>query len=266
MATQLFLVLVAAVLVQTHAIPTASAVEPRDAVEAKPSQGMGGKTGTLPNERIDVAGKSREYRLVVPREIDPQKPALLVFAFHGLLDSKNLMPLYSQLDKLAEKERFILVYPNGINRHWPLVLERAKDDFAFFDALYDHLTSQYNIDLNRVNLVGMSNGAYFSHLLASQRSEKIAAIAVHSGGLGVLEKRAPDVKRKYAVLVIHGDADPLVPVDEGRKTRDAYRKWGHEVEYLEVPDLRHFWAHKAGINEQIGKFFAAHPLKLEFKL
>jgi polyhydroxybutyrate depolymerase len=230
-------------------------------VPRSPSNGSGGGAGTFANAKIDINGLERVYRLVVPEGIDSEKPAPLVFAFHGLLDSKDIMPWYTRLDDLAKKHGFILVYPNGRNRHWPLVVEWAKEDLDFFDALYAHVTSQYNVDLDRVYLAGMSNGAYFSNLLASQRSDKIAAIAAHSGGLGLVGLKELTVENKYAVLVIHGDADSIVPVREGRATRDAYQKWGHPVGYIEVPKFPHFWAHKIGVNDKIWKFFEEHPRK-----
>ena len=232
-----------------------------EVVPARPSEGKGGRVGTLANETIDVNGKAREYRLIVPKSVDGKQPVPLVFAFHGLGDSKDLMPFYSQLDKLAEKQGFVLVFPNGLNRHWPLVPAWAKDDLAFYDKLYEHITGQYNIDLNRVYLTGMSNGAYFSHVIASQRSEQIAAIAPHSGGPGVVGVQGIKAKNKYAVFVIHGAEDSIVPIEEGRRTRDNYLKWGHDVEYLEVEKLNHFWAHKAGVNAKMWAFFEKHPLQ-----
>jgi polyhydroxybutyrate depolymerase len=130
---------------------------------------------------------------------------------------------------------------------------------AFFDGLYDHVGKSYNIDQNRVYLIGMSNGAYFSHLVARERSDKIAAIAAHSGGLGAMVKD-PKLEHKFAVMLIHGMEDSIVKVDESRKARDAYTKWGHDVNYVEVAGLNHFWAHKARINDKIWTFFAAHAL------
>lgn len=230
-------------------------------VEARPSSGKGGKVGTFADEKIDVKDMEREYRLVVPASIDPAKPAPLVFAFHGLGDSKDLMPIYSQLPALAEKHGFVLVIPNGKKKHWPLLPEMAKDDLAFFDALYSLAATKYNIDLNRVYLTGMSNGAYFCHVVASQRSDKIAAIAPHSGGMGLVGFAEPKVAHKYAVLAVNGDADQIVKVDEGRKTRDTYKKWGYVVEYIELPGHGHMWGTLSGINEKIWAFFDAHPFK-----
>lgn len=219
-----------------------------------------GRPGVFPDENITVNGKTREYRLVVPDSVNLSKPAPLVFAYHGLTDSKDRMPLYTHLDDLAKKEGFILVYPNGINRKWNIALRR-NEDLDFFDTLYAHLKASHDVDPGRVFATGMSNGAYFVHLLASQRSNVLAAIAAHSGGLGVLAIRGINAKRKYPVLVIHGDADPIVPVEVGRRARDAYKKEDHEVEYVEVHGLGHMWATKANINDRIWQFFKAHPLQ-----
>jgi polyhydroxybutyrate depolymerase len=142
---------------------------------------------------------------------------------------------------------------------WPLLPQLAKDDLQFFDDLYDLANKSYNIDQNRVYVMGMSNGGFFSHLLARERADKIAAIAPHSGGLGAMT-RDPKLQKKYAVLLIHGVDDSIVKVKESRKANEAYQKWGHDVEYLEVKGLNHFWAHKADVNEKIWKFFEEHPL------
>jgi len=219
-----------------------------------------GKTGVFPDETITVNGKVREYRLVVPDSLDLNKPAPLVFAFHGLGDSKDLMPKYSRLDELASKEGFILVYPNGVNRDWPITVLRIKGELDFFDALCKHVEETYNVDANRIYLTGMSNGAIFVNLLASQRSEKIAAIAPHSGNLGALAIRGIKAKRKYPVMIIHGEEDKIIPVAAARRARDAYQREGHEVELVIVPGMGHRWAHQVDINGKMWAFFQAHSL------
>ena len=228
----------------------------------RPSNGKGGATGTFSDEKIRIDGLSREYRLVVPKSVDGKKPVPILFAFHGfLIDSKDLMPKYSQLDALAEQAGFVLVYPNAKDKAWRLLPALARDDFAFFDELLAYLAGKYNIDRNRIYLTGMSNGACFAHLLASQRSDVVAAIACHSGGIGILARREPVVRHKYGVMIVHGEDDSIVKVEEGRKARDAYQQWGFKnVEYVEIPRLNHLWAVKADINGKIWKFLMAHPL------
>ena len=151
------------------------------------------------------------------------------------------------------------MYPNALEQRWRIRIQ-GNEDLAFFDALYRRITEQYDVDLNRVYATGMSNGAYFANLLASQRSDKIAAIAPHSGGLGVLALRGVRARRKYPVLLIHGADDRLVPISQARKAYKAYRQEGHEVVLLEIPALGHRWATTANINEKIWDFFRIHPL------
>ena len=241
-----------------HLLPLVLALLVQDPL---PSNGKGGSTGTRENESIKVGDQARTFHLVVPEKLDPAKPAPLVFVFHGRGDSKDWIRRYSGLEELAPKQGFIAVFPAGLEKQWDLRTVDDNPDLKFFDALFEHLTTKYNVDLRRVYLTGMSMGGYFSNLVASKRSEKIAAIAPHSGGLGVLAVRGVKAAKKYAVMVIHGDADRIVKVDEGRTSRDAYAKEGHAVEYVEVKGMGHVWARREGITDRIWKFFIDHPMK-----
>ncbi len=242
-------------------LPLVLALLAQEAPAPLPSKGKGGPAGTFENEKLKVGDQEREFRLVVPEGLDPAKPVPLVFAFHGLGDSKSFICRYSGFEELALKNGFIAVFPAGLEKKWELRAVEDNKDLKFFDALFDHVTSKYNVDLRRVYLTGMSMGAYFSNLLASKRSEKIAAIAPHSGGLGVLGFQGIKAKRKYGVFIVQGDADRIVKVEEGRTSRDAYKKEGHPVEYVEVPGMGHVWARKEDITARMWKFFLDNPMK-----
>jgi poly(3-hydroxybutyrate) depolymerase len=238
---------------------TVASAENPAAVKEKPSGGSGGLSGTFANEEIEASGKKRAYRLVVPKSVDNKKAVPLVFAFHGaLIDGKDLMPIYSGLNKLAETHDFILVYPESQDKlGWRLMdLVGARQDVALFDEIYARVTQKYNVDLNRVYACGMSSGGFFSHVLATKRSDKIAAIACHSGGLPCAIKSA----RKYAALIIHGETDSIVNVSMGRAAHEAYKKADYPVKYIEIPKHDHFWATFQGINSSIWDFFVAHPI------
>jgi polyhydroxybutyrate depolymerase len=233
---------------------------PQGGAEPRPSKGKGGSTGTLAKETLKVGNQTREFRLVVPAKVDGAIAVPVVFVFHGLGDSKENIARYSGMESLASKKTFIAVFPDAIDKKWNLNPMGENEDFKYFDALFDHVSSRYNIDLRRVYLTGMSMGGYFSNVLASERSEKIAAIAPHSGGLGFLAVRGVRAKRKYPVMIIHGDQDNVVKVDEGRKSKDVYAKEGHPVEYVEIAGLGNVWAVKENISEKIWKFFSDHSL------
>jgi len=46
-------------------------------------------------------------------------------------------------------------------------------------------------------------------------------------------------RRDPPFLIIHGAADPVVPVEQSRELRDRLKRAGVEVEYIEVPGGRH---------------------------
>jgi polyhydroxybutyrate depolymerase len=156
------------------------------------------KHGDFGAETIKVGDASREYRLVVPKTVDLAKPAPLVVAFHGMLiDSKDVMPQYTKLNETGEKHGFIIVYPNAVRKSWGIAPEKVKNDLAFFDALLRKLAATYKIDQDRVYVVGMSNGGYFAHLVARERSKIVAAVASHSGPLGLQTLLGVNAERKF---------------------------------------------------------------------
>jgi polyhydroxybutyrate depolymerase len=164
--------------------------------------------GTFPNESIAVGRETRTYRLVVPKSVDLAKAAPLVFAFHGMLiDSKDVMPKYTKLDELAADKRFILVFPEAQGKAWGISPNKVKADLAFFDTLLAELTKRHTIDPDRVFVLGMSNGGYFAHLVAKERSRAVAAIASHSGPLGLQSLGGVNADRKFPVMIVQGDKD-----------------------------------------------------------
>ena len=219
--------------------------------------------GDFASRKLKVGDTERVYRLVVPDSVDLSKPAPLVISFHGILiDSKDVMPLYTRLSRSAKQHGFVLAYPNAINRAWGIMPEKVKQDLAFFDALVERLSDDYKIDSDRVYVMGMSNGGYFAHLVGAERSETVAAVASHSGPLGLQTLLGGiDAKRKFPVLIAHGDKDPLFGISIARENRDKYEAEGHEVEYVELEDVGHEWGTKYRINDTIWKFFDEHPLE-----
>lgn len=228
--------------------------------EPLPSKGKGGAAGASELE-VKVGERSREYRLVVPEGLDASKPVPLVLVFHGKGDRKDFIRRYSGFEDLAAKHGFIAAFPAGVDNEWEMRDVETNKDLQFFDALFEQITTRHNVDLRRVYATGMSMGGYFCNLLAARRSERIAAIAPHSGGLGALAFTGIRAKRKYAVMIIHGDADRIVKVEQGRSSRDAYLKDGHAVDYVEIKGMGHTWARGEDISDRIWKFFLDHPIK-----
>jgi len=226
-----------------------------------------GKAGTFVEEKITVNGEERVYRLEVPASIDLSKPAPIVFAFHGMgVDNKDHYAAISGLPELAAAHQFILVFPAAAAqaiqgqavKAWALTADRAVGDILFFDALLAKLQTQYRIDPDAVYVTGMSNGAYFAHLLTRVRAANIAAVAAHSGELGLFDLGLIQSARKFPVMIIHGDADQVFPVEVARRARAVYEAAGHPVTYLEIPGWTHEWDKR--VDEKIWDFFSKNRL------
>jgi len=226
-----------------------------------------GKAGVLVDEKITVGSEEREYRLEVPATVDLSKPSPIVFAFHGMgEDNKDHYSAISGLPELAAEHKFILVFPAATTeiiqaqavKTWALTPEGAVADIHFFDALLIKLRGQYRIDPDAIYITGMSNGAYFAHLLARIRADIIAAVAAHSGELGQFNLGDIATERKFPVMIIHGDADPIFNVSLARTARQTYEAAGHPVTYVEIPGWGHQWDKR--VDEKIWDFFNANRL------
>jgi polyhydroxybutyrate depolymerase len=192
---------------------------------------------------IDVGGVARTYVVHVP----PQSPAHppLVLAFHGHGGDGEGQRRLSNLDAFADRDGFIVVYPDGIDREWndgrPESNNHA-DDLAFVDALVARFERENGVDPRRVFATGMSNGAVFTMFLACNRSERIAAIAPVAGGMPVADAPSCKPRRPMSVLQINGDADPVMPYAGGEIVIAGARRG----RVLSAQATAAFWAQAAG--------------------
>ncbi len=165
---------------------------------------------------IRHAGRSRTYVVHVPaRAMD--RPAVML-AFHGGGGNATGFQEYAELDAIADREGFLVVYPNGSG---PLprrlltwnagdgccgyALTRKVDDVGFAVAVIDDLERRTPIDRRRVYATGHSNGGIMSHRLAAERPDLVAAIAPVAGALDLMQFSP---RRAVPVLQIHSVNDP----------------------------------------------------------
>lgn len=85
----------------------------------------------------------------------------------------------------------------------------AKDLNAFLDARLE----EEGLPPSALALVGFSQGAMISLHVAPRRDKEIAGVVAISGRLLQPERLVPETKVKPPVLLIHGDADDVVPFD-----------------------------------------------------
>jgi len=156
-------------------------------------------------------GLSRNYRLYIPAAYANQTNLPLVFNLHGLTSNALAQQFYSKMNEVADTAGFIVCYPNGIDNSWNSGFNpNGVDDVGFINALIDELSTQYNIDLNRVYTCGMSNGGYQSYFLACELPNRFAAIASVTGTMFPSVFSSCNPQRSIPVLQFHGTNDSTV--------------------------------------------------------
>ncbi|NUM54277.1 MAG: prolyl oligopeptidase family serine peptidase [Candidatus Hydrogenedentes bacterium] len=155
-------------------------------------------------------GVERTYRIYTP---SGNGPFPVVFVLHGLRGDGKGMERYTQFTKLAAKENFIVVYPDGLDRKWNDRSYKAgsTDDVGFISALLDYIASTHTIDPARVYVTGASNGGMMANRLACDIGNRFAAIAPVIAGIPYLVQRQSRSASAMSILLINGTDDPLVP-------------------------------------------------------
>ncbi len=170
-------------------------------------------------------GHKRIYSIYIPAACNQSKIVPLVVALHGGGGSAEKWPEYTNygFERLADKEHFILVYPNGIEGFWNdgNNVERYYshknniDDVGFLSNLIDYLIETYPIDRNRVYVTGASNGGMMAHVLAGKHADKIAAIATVISSIPKNSEGQLYPGEPISVLIINGTEDPLIRWEGG---------------------------------------------------
>jgi polyhydroxybutyrate depolymerase len=154
-----------------------------------------------------------------------------VLVLHGGGGNGRQIEGHTKFSTLADREGFIAVYPDAVDRNWNdgrgaagiSAQQRNIDDVAFLSGLLAGLTREFAVDARRVYVTGVSNGAFMSQRLAAEKSERIAAIAPVIGGMGPLIRDRFAPKAPVSVLLMNGTDDPLVPYQGGPVARSANR-------------------------------------------
>lgn len=180
--------------------------------------------------RHRINGVERSYRVTIPASYsDDGDPLPLVIALHGAGGTGAGIESYSGFNALAEREGFIVAYPNGVNNAWNDGRPGSTiDDVDFIARMITFIEASLNIDPTRIYATGHSMGGMFSFRLGCELPERIAAIASVASTfpeyLGLACVDAPPVP----VMIVQGTDDLIVP---WVGIRDAYLSAGASLAY-----------------------------------
>lgn len=229
-------------------ITSSATIDPSTAISASAVQTARALPAGDQSFTLQHGGRRRSYLVHVPRNRLPQGPGVqagtarafpVVIAFHGGGGEADGFKDYAGLDAVADREGFIVVYPNGtgvLPRHlltWNAgeccgyAMNQRVDDVGFAISVLDDLARRTAVDPRRVYATGHSNGAMMAYRLGAERADRIAAIVPVAGAISQ-ERFTP--ARRVAVLAIHSVDDPralyeggLGPPFPGTSVRSSHR-------------------------------------------
>jgi polyhydroxybutyrate depolymerase len=162
-------------------------------------------------------GIHRAYRVYRP----PGALTAIVMVLHGAGGSGAAQERIDgrSFARLAERERFLLVLPDGLARLWNDGRGRAIgsdiDDVGFLTRLLAHLQREHGLTNAPAFVAGMSNGGMMAIRLACDAADRFRAAAAVVATMVARLSETCHPARPISIAVMNGTADPLVPYNGG---------------------------------------------------
>ncbi len=175
-----------------------------------------------------VDGSIQPFRVIAPRDYDPEKSYALVLNMHGYKGDN--------------------AYESFSSRPWVFVAAaNARGEVPYAEAglwdvleMMEAMQARYPIDAARIFLTGHSMGGRGSWHIGLRKPDLFAAIAPFAGD----NSRALPVAENglnLPTFVFHGAEDNVVAVENSREIVKVFEELGNPVRYHEEPGAGHWW-------------------------
>ncbi len=216
--------------------------------------------------------KDLPYVVYVSSKVSKKKKNPLIIALHGFGGDANFI-VRDRLIDLAEKDGYIVAGPMGYNvSGWygspviamggrpvepPNLAELSEKDVM---NVLDMMKKEFNIDENRIYLMGHSMGGAGALFLGQKYTDTWAAVAAIAPAAFMMMQNSDKILKPMKdagipVMIIQGGKDKVVAPNFTHKWRDSLEKLKMKHEYIEIPDGDHGTVIGAGMPD-IFRFFA----------
>jgi len=223
-----------------------------------PRQGSVNPGAYQMNADMDTGGFSRASVIYVPAGYDPKNEYPLLVALHGAFSNAAELAETTGLNRLADEEGFIVLYPEGIGilgflQHWNAghccgkAADDAIDDIAFLEKAILQAIARFPVDTDKVFLMGHSNGGMLALRYAALRPERLSGVAAISATINskMVDQEEfpplPDARQPMPVCIIHGKADDYIPFSAGQRS-DRHE----DRQFSPVKETTGYWVHANG--------------------
>ena len=209
-------------------------------------------------ETVYTGGPYRDetfrYLFLAPAVVEPETTYPLVLFLHGAGErgtnprviQKHFFPAIGSEENRAKYPCFVIAPQCRPNEWWfgarwvqgvGLVrTEEPSDMLKMALGIVDETIREQPVDPTRLYLTGLSMGGFGSWDLADRQPERWAAVVpICGGGDETTAGRLVNVP----IWAVHGDADPIVPVDTSRTMIEVIRAAGGNPKYTELRGVGH---------------------------
>lgn len=197
----------------------------------------------------DGQGGTLLYRMIVPEQAQAPMPVLLFLHGSGERGDDNRKQLVHGKDlmrKAAREFNCIVVAPQCPDGDRWSIVDWEQDKITFPDEpsepmrlaneLIDDLATRYDVDQDRLYVMGLSMGGYGTWDAICRWPGRFAAAAPICGGG---DPAQAELIKDTPIWAFHGDADPVVSVEYDRTMIQAIKDAGGDPKYTEYPGVGH---------------------------
>lgn len=204
--------------------------------------GCGGQSGSSPpgtdgggaadgGGLPQVFGGDRPVNIQIPRTYDPAEAYPLLVILHGYSANGLIQQAYLGFTGAADPRNTLIIAPDGTtdssgNQFWNAddaccdIDHSGVDDVGYLSGLIEDIRAAYNVDPQRIYVIGHSNGGFMAYRMACERPDLVASAMVLAGAAAFVDPTTCVPSSPVSILHIHGDADAEVNY-EGDSGLDA---------------------------------------------
>lgn len=242
-----------------------------------PPQGQrqGGPAATAAASRVQTrsylfpeTNEQLEYAVFVSTKVNKDEKSPLVIYLHGL--GTPPATFLRRVAGAAQDAGYIVATPMGYNlQGWYGAngpgggrgTQRNVGELSEKDVMYvlERMRQEFNIDDRRIYLAGQSMGGAGALFLGARHRERWAAVAATAPAIRTARQKPMDLAEAIAMpfMLIHGDADRAVPIEQTREWVTKMREMKMAVEFIEIRGGGHADALDQGA-PHVFKFFNKH--------
>ncbi len=179
------------------------------------------------------------------------KNAPVIFMLHGYGSDEN--DLFSFAGELPDQYTVIsakapYALPGMGNAWYSIDFEAPQGKFSNTEegirsrdlvlSFIDECIPAYQLDKEKVNLLGFSQGGIISYALAMsfpERFDQVIALSAYVDESLFTEDHVDRSHQHLRIFATHGTQDPVIPVEWARKNKPFLSQYTNNIDYSEYP-------------------------------